>query len=183
MRTARPLPYGEVSVGGLSDRDLPWQRPPGQRPCPRQTFPWTKTLLLDRDYPPGQRLHSWTETPLLDRDPPGQRSPRRNMGPGTKTGPGSQTDRKWHQRLPPPPPWTEWHMLLKILPCPKLRLRAVKIFLLILKASVISVLYGWRALDKDILIAGSLESANSSILTPRRLFKEVAGKKSGFYVN
>ena len=43
-------------------------------------------------------------------------------------------------------------MLLKILPCPKLRLRAVKIFLLILKASVISVLYGWRALDKDILI-------------------------------
>ena len=102
MRTARPLPYGEVSVGGLSDRDLPWQRPPGQRPCPRQTFPWTKTLLLDKDYPPGQRLHSWTETPLLDRDPPGQRSPRRNMGPVTKTGPGSQTDRKWHQRLPPP---------------------------------------------------------------------------------
>ena len=25
----------------------------------------------------------------------------------------------------PPPLWTEWHMLLKILPCPKLHLRAV----------------------------------------------------------
>ena len=32
-------------------------------------------------------------------------------------------------------------------------------------------------------IAGSLESANSSILAPCRLFKEVVGKKSGFYVN
>ena len=32
------------------------------------------------------------------------------------------------------------------------------------------------------LIAGSLESANSSILAARRHFKEVVGKKSGFYV-
>ena len=28
-------------------------------------------------------------------------------------------------RYPPPPRWTEWHTLMKILPCPKLRLRAV----------------------------------------------------------
>ena len=35
----------------------------------------------------------------------------------------------------------------------------------------------------DELIAGSLESANSSILAVWRLFKEVVGKKSGFYVN
>ena len=35
-----------------------------------------------------------------------------------------------------------------------------------------------------VFIAGSLESANSSILALRRLFKEVVGeKKSGFYVN
>ena len=33
------------------------------------------------------------------------------------------------------------------------------------------------------LVAGSLESANWSILAARRLFKEVVGKKSGFYVN
>ena len=32
-------------------------------------------------------------------------------------------------------------------------------------------------------IAGSLESANSSILAARRHFKEVVGKKSGFYYN
>ena len=33
------------------------------------------------------------------------------------------------------------------------------------------------------IIAGSLESANWSILAVRNLFKEVVGKKSGFYVN
>ena len=32
-------------------------------------------------------------------------------------------------------------------------------------------------------IAGSLESANSSILAALMFFKEVVGKKSGFYVN
>ena len=32
-------------------------------------------------------------------------------------------------------------------------------------------------------IAGSLESANSSILAAQGFFKEVVGKKSGFYVN
>ena len=35
----------------------------------------------------------------------------------------------------------------------------------------------------DCIIAGSLESANSSILAACRLFKEVVGKKSGFYAN
>ena len=33
------------------------------------------------------------------------------------------------------------------------------------------------------LIAGSLESANSSILVARRPFKDLVGKKSGFYDN
>ena len=33
------------------------------------------------------------------------------------------------------------------------------------------------------VIAGSLESANSSILAVRRLFKDFGGKKSGFYDN
>ena len=30
-----------------------------------------------------------------------------------------------HAGKPPPPPWTEWQMLVKILSCPKLRLRVV----------------------------------------------------------
>ena len=34
-----------------------------------------------------------------------------------------------------------------------------------------------------VIFAGSLESANWSILAARNLFKEVVGKKSGFYVN
>ena len=34
-----------------------------------------------------------------------------------------------------------------------------------------------------LFFSGSLASANSSILAARRLFKEVVGKKSGFYVN
>ena len=33
------------------------------------------------------------------------------------------------------------------------------------------------------IVADSLESANSSILAARRHFKEVVGKKSGFYDN
>ena len=38
-------------------------------------------------------------------------------------------------------------------------------------------------LQRVLIFAGSLESANSSILAACRLFKEVVGKKSGFYVN
>ena len=34
-----------------------------------------------------------------------------------------------------------------------------------------------------LVVAGSLESANWSILAARNLFKEVVEKKSGFYVN
>ena len=37
--------------------------------------------------------------------------------------------------------------------------------------------------QENALFAGLLESANWSILAPRRLIKEVVGKKSGFYVN
>ena len=34
-----------------------------------------------------------------------------------------------------------------------------------------------------VIIAGSLESVNSSILAGQRLFKDLVGKKSGFYDN
>ena len=43
-----------------------------------------------------------------------------------------------HAGIPPPPPWTEWQTGVKILPCPKLLLRAVNIHLSSL------VIYGWR---------------------------------------
>ena len=44
---------------------------------------------------------------------------------------------------------------------------------------VFQILKGHLLIDllKDLLIAGSLESANWSILAVRRLFKEVVGKK------
>ena len=60
--------------------------------------------------PPGQRP--------LDRDPPWTETPR------TKTPPRGHGTRQPDRD----PPWTEWPtQLLKTLPCPKLRLRAVKI--------------------------------------------------------
>ena len=46
---------------------------------------------------------------------------------------------------------------------------------------VVSVNLGFNLLF--FIIAGSLESANSSILAAHRHFKEVVGKKSGFYDN
>ena len=87
-----------VSVWPVSlGRDPPGQRPTGQRP-PGQRPPWTET--------------PWTETPLdrdpLDRDPLDKDPPE-----GT-----------WDQRQSPPSP-VDRQMLLKTLPCLKLRLRAV----------------------------------------------------------
>ena len=95
------------------DRDHPGQRPhrqrhPGQRPPDRD--PPTQRPL-DRD--------PWIETPMEGTWDQGQRPPRRNMGPGSKTGSDII------QRFPPPPEQNDWHMLLKTLPCPKLRLFAV----------------------------------------------------------
>ena len=61
--------------------------------------------------------------------PPGQRPPKRNIGPETETppqrnmGPGSQT-----YKDPLSPEQNDWHAPVKILPCTKLRLRAVKIY-------------------------------------------------------
>ena len=134
MRTARSLPYGEVSMTETS---------PGQR------SPWTETPLLERDPPPGQR------PPLLDRDcpdrdPSGQRPPLdgdphdgypldRDRGPLWQR-PSSWTESSqrplwtethrdppgWRppwQRPRPPLPWTDKH-LWKHNPR-KLRLRAV----------------------------------------------------------
>ena len=104
MRTARSLPYGEVSMTENPrtethlDRDPPGQRPPlldrdppppGQRSPPGQRLPrqrplWTNTPLMDRD-PRMETPMTETETPcdrdlppgqrLLDKDPSGQRPP------------------------------------------------------------------------------------------------------------
>ena len=43
--------------------------------------------------------------------------------------------------------------------------------------------YTHYGLKQSGLFAGSLESANWSIVAPLEVFKEMVGKKSGFYVN
>ena len=66
-----------------------------------------------------------SQRPHLDRDPPWKENGTRNRDP-QKEHRTRQPDRMWHHTETPPPLLrTEWHMLLKILPCPKHRLRAV----------------------------------------------------------
>ena len=62
----------------------------------------------------------WPETPPPRgrKMGPGTETPRRSMGPGSHTG-CDIIQRHF------PPPRTKWHMLLKLLPCPKHRLREV----------------------------------------------------------
>ena len=67
---------------------------------------------LSGQRPPGQ-IAPYTQTPL-DRDPSGQRPPGQRP-PWTETLPWTASD---------PPLWTD-KMLLKTLPCSKLRLRAI----------------------------------------------------------
>ena len=70
-----------------------------------------------------------TETP--QHRPPGQRPPlegtwdQGQRPPRKKTGPDSQIVSDIKQRTPCEQ--NDWHTLLKILPCPRLRLRVVKI--------------------------------------------------------
>ena len=105
--------FSDSEGGGLPTEapwteTLSWtQTLPRKRPLSGTETPWTETFPLDRDSPrqrpPRQRPPSSTETPLqyrdpftenpLDKDPswralswketPGQRPPRRNMGPGS----------------------------------------------------------------------------------------------------
>ena len=75
------------------------RHPPGTRPPCNQTAPPEQAPQDQEPLGPG--------TPPRIRHPPGTRPP--GAGP-----PGTRH-----------PPWTEWQTGVKILPCPKLRLRAV----------------------------------------------------------
>ena len=67
-----------------------------------------------------------THTPPNHACPPTIHAPQPYMPPN-HTHPPPTTHAPSLQPCMPPPLWTEWHTLVKILPCPKLRLRAVKI--------------------------------------------------------
>ena len=97
-------------LGGLDSK------PPNKNPL--SETPWTETPLdrttLDRDP---------LDRDPLDRDPPGQRphsegSWNQKKRPPWKENGTRQPDRKCYHTEPPPQLWTEWHTLLKILPCP-----------------------------------------------------------------
>ena len=90
MRTTRSSPSGSLCPGRTEPP------PPAETPLPGHRLP-----SLDRDTP--------------DREPPGQRPPRRSMGPGSQTG----------SDIIQRPQRTEWHTLLQILPCPRLHLWVV----------------------------------------------------------
>ena len=64
----------------------------------------------------------------LHQAPPGSRHP---SGPGTPNPPGADTP----QNQSPPREQNSWHTPMKILPCPKLRLRVVKIYGILLSKS------------------------------------------------
>ena len=98
---------GGFCLGDFPDRDPLDRDHPGQRPP------------LDKVPPP-----LWTET-RLDRDPL-YRDPLDREPPWTEIPLSCDL---WCMRGQRPPPlWTEWHTSIKTLPCPKLRLRAVKMF-------------------------------------------------------
>ena len=99
---------GCLCWGCLPDRD-----PQGTEPFP----PPTETPRQETPPHPGQRP-PWKEHGTRDRDS----LPRRNMGPVSQTG--SDIIQR------PLPPWTEWHMWVKTLLCPKLRLEMVTMELL-----------------------------------------------------
>ena len=78
----------------------------------------------------GEGLH---QAPPQDQAPSGSRPPQSRPPP-------EQTPR---EQTPPPGADPPWHTLMKILPCPELRLRAVKIFWMKWKIMNIRVMSVW----------------------------------------
>ena len=119
------------------DRDPTWtETPPRQRPPPPDSDPWTETSWTETpgQKPPGQRpldrdlLHSDPlDRDLLDRDPHKELGTRdRDAQEGT----GDQAARL-EVTICRDLPSAELHASENILPCPKLRLRAVSMIKLI----------------------------------------------------
>ena len=84
------------------DRDTPW----------KETPPWTDNPRAES--PPPEQSPPWTETHLEGIWDQGQDSSRRNKGPGSRRGSDIIENPPVDRQTP-----------VKIIPCPKLRLRAV----------------------------------------------------------
>ena len=126
------IPPAHYRTGGLCPVGLPNWDPPGQRPPswtetplnrdpPRQRPPWTETPWTQNSLwteTPPKTEAPWTETPRQrppgHRPPSGQRpSPDRDP-PWTETPSYVTCGACWDRDLPL---WTEWHSLVKTLPC------------------------------------------------------------------
>ena len=127
------VPPAPVAVGGSPPgtprNQTPQTRPPGTRYPPDQT--------LQDQAPPGTRHPPQTRPPRT-RYPPGPGPPWDQAPPRTRHLPGPGT------------PPVDRHTLVNILPCPKLRLRAV-INLLSILNMLKDLANTWRA---DVLLVG-----------------------------
>ena len=117
----------------------PWPHMPPQ-PCmpPRHTC---KVGMHPQAHTPPGHVHPLATHATRPCMPPRYAHPLRHAPPrhtqslGTHAPPAMRAPRPhmpqaMHVPIPPshiPPPWTEWQTGIKILPCPKLRLQAVKI--------------------------------------------------------
>ena len=127
MRTAR----SSSRAGGLHQAPPQDQPPractlPGSRPPLEQAPPGTGTpqdQTPGSRYPPRSRhtpweqAHPWSRHPSVGRHPPGAGTPPEQAPPRDQTIPSPR------RRHPPP---VDRHTPVNILPCPKLRVRAVK---------------------------------------------------------
>ena len=114
MRTARFSGRGGGCLSLFTDT-------PVHRDTLHRDPPFTETFLSQR---PLHRDLPFTETPFTEtprQRPPGQRQPWK------------ETPQKEHgtRHRDPHPRQNDWHTPVKILPCPKLRLRAVNIMYIV----------------------------------------------------
>ena len=114
------------------------RRPPNQKTSNQKATFKQKTTKPEGTKPEGHqtRRHQTRRSPnqkaTKPEDPPGADTPPKEDPPRADTPLGEDTP-SWEQTPPrsrSPLLWTEWQTGVKILPCPKLRLRAVKIFII-----------------------------------------------------
>ena len=131
-------PYLVVSYAPPQQpRMPPWQPSTQQQPCPsNHTCPLaTIHAPLQPHMPPSNHAHPVATMHI----PPTMHAPPQPCMPPTPPTPPTTTHAPSYNHTCPPQPhmppsnhahsplWTEWHTRVKIWPCPKLRLRAVKI--------------------------------------------------------
>ena len=144
MRTARLLTVSHCILCTSPPKKTthaPWKKPcmPPKKPCmspqknhtpvrKNHAYPPKKPCM-----PPQKTMHAPWKKPCMP--------PKKTMYAPRK------------KPCMPPPLWTEWHTRVKILPCPKLRLRAVKrdeISLVVQRATCLSLQCPRRDLRKHV---------------------------------